>query len=526
MYWTQGLHRSLQQTPDAAATVFESRVRTFREQAGRVARLAGALRELGVRDGECVGILAPNSDRYAELLLAVPWANGVLNPVNVRWSAAEVAHALQESETGILFVDDSFASLAEGARTVVRMGDYEDLISSAEPIDDARRGGHALAALFYTGGTTGSPKGVMLSHAGLLSGALAVRATVPWVAATGGRTLVAAPMSHLSGVIGWLLQSMCGGVHVILPTFEPAAVLEAIERHRVTHVFLAPAMLRRILDDPAAGDHDLSSLKTVIYGASPIAEALLDRAMAAVPDASFMQVYSMTELAATGTFLTPDDHREGARLRSAGRPVFNLDVRIVDEEANELPRGAVGEVVCRTDCAMLGYWDQPAETAEALRGGWLHTGDAGYMDDDGYVYIVDRLKDMIISDGLNVYSAEVENAIDSHPAVAACAVIGVPDAEWGERVHAVVVPKRGETVAAEALEEHCRRHIGHYKVPRSWDFRDALPLSPAGKVLKRELRNAATGHPRDHTTWDAGARSARIADGRRRRPSAPAGGAT
>jgi acyl-CoA synthetase (AMP-forming)/AMP-acid ligase II len=236
-------------------------------------------------------------------------------------------------------------------------------------------------------------------------------------------------------------------------------------------------------------------LQTVTYGASPITEALLDRAMAA-PQASFMQVYAMTELAATGTFLTPEDHREGTRLRSAGRPVFNLDVRIVDREDNEVPRGTVGEVVCRTDSVMLGYWHKPRETAEALRGGWLHTGDAGYLDDDGYLYIVDRLKDMIISGGENVYSAEVEDAIGSHPAVAACAVIGVPDAEWGERVHAVVVLKPERAARPAEIGDHCRRLIAGYKVPRSWEFVDALPVSPAGKVLKRELRGATATRTR------------------------------
>jgi acyl-CoA synthetase (AMP-forming)/AMP-acid ligase II len=499
MYWTQGLHRSLQQTPDAPATILGSRVRTFREQAGRVARLAGALRELGVHDGERVAILARNSDRFAELLLAVPWANGVLNPVNIRWSAAEIACSLQESQTDILFVDDGFVGVADGAHTVVHMGDggppdgmlgCEDLIAAAQPAEDARRGGDALAALFYTGGTSGSPKGVMLSHAGLLTGALSIRATVPCVADPGGRTLVVAPLGHLSGVIGWLLQSICGGAHVIVPAFEPAAVLDAIQRHRVTHVFMVPTMLQRVVDELTPGDLDLSSLRTVIYGASPITEALLDRAMAGFPEASFMQVYSMTELAATGTFLTPDDHRDGKRLRSAGRPVYNLDLRVVDDRDSEVPRGTVGEVVCRTDSAMLGYWNKLPETADALRGGWLHTGDAGYMDDDGYLYVVDRLKDMIITGGENVYPAEVENVVGSHPAVAACAVIGVPDAEWGERVHAVIVPKPGRTPAPEAIGEHCRRLIAGYKVPRSWDFVDALPLSPAGKVLKHELRRA------------------------------------
>jgi acyl-CoA synthetase (AMP-forming)/AMP-acid ligase II len=487
MYWTQGLHRSLQQAPDAPATIFGSRVRSFREQVGRVARLAGALRALGVRDGERVGILARNSDRFAELLLAVPWANGVLHPLNIRWSAAEIAHALDEAGTDIVFVDEGFVA---AARTVVRMGDeYEALIAGARPVEDARRGGDALAALFHTGGTTGSPKGVMLSHAGLLTGALAIRATVPWVAAPGGRTLLVAPLGHLGGLIGWLIQSVCGGAHVILPAFEPAAVLDAIERHRVTHAFLVPTTLQRVLDEHETGARDVSSLRTVTYGAAPITEALLDRAMTAFPDASFMQVYAMTELAATGTFLTPDDHREGTRLRSAGRPTLGLDVRVVDEAEAEVPRGTIGEIVCRTGSVMLGYWQRPRETAEALRGGWLHTGDAGYMDDEGYLFVVDRLKDMIVSGGENVYSAEVENALGSHAAVAACAVIGVPDAEWGERVHAVVVPQPGRTADAGELEAHCRRLIAAYKIPRSWEFTDALPVSPAGKVRKRELRD-------------------------------------
>jgi acyl-CoA synthetase (AMP-forming)/AMP-acid ligase II len=486
MYWTQGLHRSLQQAPDAPATVFGSRVRSFREQAGRVARLAGALRELGVRDGERVGILARNSDRFAELLLAVPWANGVLHPINVRWSAAEIADSLDEAGTEILFADHGCAA---GARTVVRIEDeYEDLIAGARQVEDARRRGDALAALFYTGGTAGSPKGVMLSHAGLLTGALAIRATVPWVAAPGGRTLVVAPMGHLSGVIGWLMQSLCGGAHVIVPAFEPAAVLEAIARHRVSHVFLVPTMLHRLVDQLGAGEWDVSSLRTITYGASPITGGLLDRAMSALPQASFMQVYSMTELAANGTFLDPEDHRDGARLRSAGRPTLGLEIRIVDGDGNELPPGVVGEIVCRTDSMMLGYWQRPDETAAAIRGGWLHTGDAGYLDGDGYLYVVDRIKDMIISGGENVYSAEVENVIGSHAAVAACAVIGVPDLEWGERVHAVVVPQPGRSAAAEELEAHCRRLIAAYKVPRSWEFIGELPLSGAGKVSKRELR--------------------------------------
>jgi acyl-CoA synthetase (AMP-forming)/AMP-acid ligase II len=502
MYWTQGLHRSLQQTPDHPATIFGARVRTYREQADRVARLAAALRELGVRDGERVAILARNSDRFAELLLAVPWANGVLNPVSLRWTPTEIVHALRETQTDILFVDDQFAPTVPalrdrhpGLRAVVRMEGsapgilgFEELIAGSEPVEDARRGGDALAAVYYTAGTSGATKGVMLSHAGLLETALAVRATVPSIMAPGGRVLLAAPMGHLSGCLGWLLQSILGGTHVIVPAFAPAAVLGAIQRHRVSHLFLVPAMLQQVVDHPAAGEHDLSSLQAVTYGASPITEALLERAMKTFPAASFMQVYAMTELAGAGTFLTPEDHRDGTRLRSAGRPIVNTEVRVVDTLDAEVPRGTVGEVVCRTDGVMLGYWGRPGETAQALRGGWMHTGDAGWMDDDGYLYIVDRLKDMIITEGYNVASVEVENALGTHPAVAACAVIGVPDDRTGERVHAVVVNKPGQNVTAAELATHCRARMAAYKVPASVQFVEALPLSPQGKVLKRELR--------------------------------------
>ena len=503
MYLTQGLHRAVQQMPDAPATMFGERVRTWRQHADRVARLADALRGLGVADGSRVGILALNSDRYAELLLAVPWAGGVFTPVNTRWNPAELVYALRDSATTILCVDDASAglvpALAEGypdLKTLIYLGDgpppegmysYEDLVDGALPVEDARRGGGALAGIFYTSGTTGVPKGAMVSHASLLTMALGQQATVP-AAHPGGRALLVLPMFHIGAFTAWLPQLVVGGTQVIVPAFEPVTVLETIARHRVTTVLLVPAMLQMVVDHPAWPGFDLSSVATFLYGASPASEALLERAMRVFPQAAFTQLYGMTEAAGTTTMLGPDEHRAGKNLRAAGRAAAHAEVRIVDIRDHELPRGAVGEVACRGGHVMSGYWNRPQETAGALRGGWLHTGDAGYMDDDGYVYLVDRVKDMIVSGGENVYSAEVENAIASHPAVASCAVIAVPDPTWGERVHAVIVLRPGRTAGAEEIREHCKTRIAGYKAPRSCEFVDRLPLSAAGKVLKRDLR--------------------------------------
>ena len=505
MYLTQGLHRALQQTPDAVMTVCGDRQRTFGEVADRVARLAGALRGLGVADGDRVAILALNSDRYLEYILAVPWAGGVINPVNIRWSPAEIVYSFADSGTRVLLVDDAYAptvaALREGhpdLATVIHCGDgptpegllsYEELVAGSEPVEDARRNGDQLAGLFYTGGTTGFPKGVMLSHTNMLASALGTAAK--GVALTLGpdtRYLHAAPMFHIADMVGTVGTILVGGQHVHIPAYDPVKVMAAVQAHGVTESLLIPVMIQVLVDHPQLADHDMSSLRTVMYGGSVISQAVLERAMKALPGAAFTQAYGMTELAPIATLLTPTDHLNPDLLRSGGRAAPHTEVRIVDEGGREVPRGTVGEVAVRGANVMLGYWDKPEETAAALRDGWMHTGDGGYMDDAGYVFIVDRMKDMIVTGGENVYSAEVENAVAKHPAVAACVVIGVPDAEWGERVHAVVVLKPGQTTTAEELREHAKTMISGYKAPRTAEFVEALPLSGAGKILKRELR--------------------------------------
>jgi acyl-CoA synthetase (AMP-forming)/AMP-acid ligase II len=503
MYLTQSLHRNLQQNPDRPATIYRDRVRTVAESGERVARLAGALRTLGVRPGHRVGILALNSDRYQEYFHAVPWLGAALNPVNIRWSTAEIAYSLVESDTRVLFVDDAFAAMIPTLReqspelaTVIHCGDtespadtldYETLLADNPPIEDTRTGGDDLLGVFYTGGTTGHPKGVMLSHDNVLVSAIGSLSSGQFVS-PGGRLLHAAPLFHLAGIAAWAAGCLVGSTHVIVPMFSPAAVMQAITEHQITDALLVPTMIQLLVDDPVAADHDFSSLVHLIYGASPISEALLERARKVFPTAGFTQAYGMTELSPVATLLTPADHDDPTLRRSAGRAAPHTEVRIVDADDGEVPRGEVGEVIVRGDNVMLGYWNRPEDTASAVRDGWMHTGDGGRMDDNGYVYIVDRIKDMIVTGGENVYSAEVENALAAHPAVAASAVIGVPDPDWGERVHAVVVLLPDQQTTADEIRKHCKTLIAGYKAPRTVEFVDALPMSGAGKILKRELR--------------------------------------
>jgi long-chain acyl-CoA synthetase len=277
-----------------------------------------------------------------------------------------------------------------------------------------------------------------------------------------------------------------GGRHIVIPRFDPEDVLAEVARHRITNTLLVPTMINALANCPAIGKYDISSLELIPYGASPMPDAVLRKAQEVMPHVQFLHVYGMTEAAPLATAMERHLPAEGERARSCGRPAMLVDLRIADEYDREVPRGTVGEVQLRAPNVMLGYWNQPEATKAALRGGWYHSGDGGYMDEEGYVYIVDRMKDMIISGGENIYSAEVENAIATMPGVAEVAVIGVPDDKWGETVHA---PRPGHTVTAEAVIAHSRGLIAHYKCPRSVEVRaEPLPLSGAGKVLKTRLR--------------------------------------
>ncbi|MEO6470602.1 MAG: long-chain-fatty-acid--CoA ligase, partial [Aeromicrobium sp.] len=454
--------------------------------------------------GDRVAILALNSDRYGEYLLGVPWAGAVLNPVNIRWSPAEIIYSIIDSDTHFLLIDDAFLPMVPalnekcpGLTTLIHCGDgptpegmesYEQLISGAAPVEDRRRSGDDLAGLFYTGGTTGFPKGVMLSHGNMVTSALGTVATGQFLR-EGAVLLHAAPMFHLADLAAWGGQALLGGQHVMVPFFDPKVVLEAIQTHKVTDVLLVPTMIQMLVDHPDVQSYDLSSLECVLYGGSSISEGVLKRAMALLPNVRMTQAYGMTELAPVATLLAPEHHK-GDRLRAAGRAAPHAEVRIVDEVGFEVPSGTVGEICVRGGHVMLGYWNKPEETAAVLKDGWMHTGDGGYIDDEGFVFVVDRIKDMIVTGGENVYSAEVESALSRHPAVLVSAVIGVPSDKWGETVHACVVKAPGAVVTAEELQAFVKEQIANYKVPRTFDFLEELPVNGAGKILKRELRGS------------------------------------
>jgi long-chain acyl-CoA synthetase len=435
----------------------------------RYDELADRLSRLSLSPGARVGVLAANTRAHAEAWLGVPAAGGVVVSLNYRLALDELRFIAEDAQLSVLVTDQD---VDLGCEVV----EWEELVAGPPraPLDHAP---DTLAAISYTGGTTGRPKGVMLTHGNLLANAQHN------LAATGHRAdqrwLHVCPMFHVAGIANLIACTWVGAGQVLLPRFDAAEVLETIERERITHTVLVPTMLSMLLDAPGSDDADLTSLRHVQYAASPISADLQRRVLERLPDCDVAQFYGMTEAAPTVTHLTPEDHRRGGeRLASVGTPVPGVEVEV---------RGEPGELWLRGPNVMLGYWNRPDATAEAIVDGWYRSGDIVTADDDGYLYLVDRAKDMIITGGENVYSLEVEAALMRHPAVAEAAAFAVPDGRWGEAVHAVVVPR--EPVTADALLEHCRTLIAGFKVPREIELRDEpLPKSGPGKVLKTRLR--------------------------------------
>lgn len=515
MQLTRSLVRARRLFPDRTCLIFGDRRWTYARHVERIARLAAGLKGLGVGPGDRVAILSHSSDRYIEAVFAILWAGGVLVPVSTRATRAEAAETLADSEARLLFISDDFhddlPALRVGASAlahVIHCGegpapagllDHEALIADHAEAERAQRGGSDLAAIFYTGGTTGRAKGVMLAHANLYANAVHALAQFRYDERT--VYLSAGPLYHLAAGSRIFTTVIAGATHVVIPRFSVEDVFAAIAAHKVTMTAVVPTMMNMLIQHPGFASADLSSLDLITYGASPMPEALIAEFLNRLPHVRFGQAYGMTELSPACTYLEPRHHSLDPErrhlLRSAGRPALGVDVRIVDAADRDLPVGEVGEIVVAGPIVMQGYWKQPELTAEALRGGYMHTGDLGRMDAEGFLYVVDRLKDMIVSGGENVYSAEVEDALRRHPDVAMCAVVGIPHAVWGEAVHAVVVPRDGARIDPDELIAHCRGLISGYKLPRSVEVREAMPLSAANKILKSELRRPHwEGHPR------------------------------
>jgi long-chain acyl-CoA synthetase len=493
----------------APAVTYAQRTVTYAELARRVGGLGASLDVLGLPAGARIGVLAANSLAHVECFLGIPAYARVIVDLNFRLAEDELVFLAQDAGIELLVTDTERLEVARvirercpQLREIVHDGagcpddcvEYEELVAAA-PAQPPGTGEHELAAISYTGGTTGRPKGVMLSHGNLLANARHN------LLATGhsaeDRWLHVCPMFHVAGTANVLAATWVGATQVVLPRFDAELVATAIERDRITHMVLVPTMLGMLLDHDAAGTRDFSSLRHVQYAASPIAWQLQRRVLDRF-DCDVAQFYGMTEAAPTVTHCTPRDHRLGqageepyrTRLASMGAAVVGVQVDVRDGEGQPVAIGEIGEVWVRGPNVMLGYWKQPEATEDALVDGWYRSGDAAYADADGYLYMVDRLKDMIITGAENVYCVEIERALAEHPAVLEAAVFGIPDDRWGEAVHAVVAVARQSSLEAEELIAHCRRLIAGFKVPRSIDIRtDPLPKSGAGKVLKNRLRD-------------------------------------
>jgi len=518
---TQLLRRAAKVGPQSIATE-DATTRATQTYAGlldRVARLAAGLRGAGLSSGARVAVLGLNSAAYLEMLFAVPWAGGVVVPVNIRLAPPEMLAIFEDCEVELVCVDSAFQALipalldkmgahfkgfvtmGAGASTENCLANVDGLVQTNEPGEDLGGAGDDLYGLFYTGGTTGKPKGVMLSHGSVLMNAMGNLSLVGFSEST--RYLHCAPMFHLADAQMTFAMTMAAGTHVFLDKFTPPGTLSAIQDCKVTAAVLVPVMIKFCLGIPGIADMDLSSLQAVVYGGSPMAPSLLEASMKAFPSAKFYQGYGMTEAGPAIAVLRPEDHIIGEpRLASAGKPVPFAEVQIVDENDNPLPTGQVGEIVVRGPHTMIGYWRMPEQTAKALRGGWLHTGDGGCIDENGFIYIKDRIKDMIITGGENVYSVEVEAALADFEAAAMSCVIGTPDEKFGELVTAVIQPKEGreEDCSLEAVKAHCQAKIAGYKCPRKVVTLEKMPISGAGKVLKHEVRKQFwEGHEMAHT---------------------------
>lgn len=475
---------------------------TFAELDRRSSRLATTLSLKGYRPGARVAYCAAASEVYFDVLYGTAKNRAVFVPLNWRLSCGEIASILLDSESEILFLGTAFEDRADELRT--RCPNLREIVMIREneagdtPLSRWLASGHEVASSIclpddavvqlYTSGTTGTPKGVVLTNANY---AAVIRqcTTAGWVDwQSTDRVLVCMPLFHVGGVNVSLIAAARGACAIVSSRADADSILANIQRHRITVGFMAPTVLAEIIHAAALRGADLGSVRLIYYGASPITETVLAQARAAF-NAGFIQLYGLTETAGSIAHLSASAHEEGGpKLRSCGKPNAGTEIRVLDAQGKPVKVGVAGEVVTRGPTLMQGYWRQPAATEAALVGGWFHTGDIGYIDAEGYLYIHDRLKDMIVTGGENVYPTELENALTKHPAIAEAAVIGVPDPRWGEAIKAVVVLRRGESTDAGSLIQFLRKDLAGFKLPKSVDFVDKLPKSASGKILRREVR--------------------------------------
>jgi acyl-CoA synthetase (AMP-forming)/AMP-acid ligase II len=495
--------RAAAASPGQTALICGERQPTYSELHDQVLRTVAAMRGIGIRPGDRVGYLGLNSIDYVILLQAALRIGAVTVSINWRLVAREIAYIAADADLALLVTErERLEQLTAGTVGPIILvdGDHDGLPrfeiwarGHAPEMNTAPCTADSPAIQLYTSGTTGHPKGAILTH-GSLSAAMRQSKLIgePWAGwSSDDVSLIAMPQFHIGGT-GYTLNTLnAGATGVLLGKPDIEDIIEAVETLKVTKMFAVPAVLAMILAHPRAKGADLGSLRVLMYGASPIPLDILKRSMALFPNARFVQMYGSTETSGTIVYLPPEDHDIAGtpRMAGCGKPFPEVELMIADGAGAPLPPRTVGEVLVRSPMVMSGYHKLPDATAAAfVDGGWYRTGDAGYLDEDGYLYLYDRVKDMIVSGGENIYPVEIENALHEHPQVRDCAVIGVPDERWGEAVKAVIVREPGGTVEAAELIAFVRQHIAGYKVPKSIDFVDALPRNPTGKILKKELR--------------------------------------
>ncbi|MGW0576124.1 long-chain-fatty-acid--CoA ligase [Streptomyces sp. NPDC002920] len=493
----QTTRRHAEHRPDLPAVLCEGRTLTYGDLHHESNRLAHALRAAGLAPGDRVAYLGKESEHYYEILFACAKSGTVLVPVNWRLTAPEVGHILQDSGTRLLFLDEECASAVESVpETVVHLGSLEGW-RAPHPHHDTEFEAtpDTPVAQLYTSGTTGLPKGVVLAHRSffVIRDALASEGLdwIDWRA--GDIALVGIPGFHIGG-LWWATQNFNAGTTVVaMRAFAAREAVDLIRDLGITTACVVPAMLRMMLTEPGVTAKDFTTLRKTVYGGSPISEALLEESLA-VLDCEFAQIYGLTETGNTAVCLPPAAHVPGGSLmQAAGRPYPGVRGKVIDGEGRELPPGAVGEVCLATPARMVEYWGLPEKTAETLVDGWIHTGDAGYLDEDGYLFIRDRIKDAILVAGENVYPAEIENVLEGHPGVAEAVVVGAPDERWGEYVHAFVVPDPAHRPTPRDLHTFLVPRLASFKLPARYEFVDSVPRNPSGKILRRELRDRFWG---------------------------------